>query len=831
MAENKIKARVQIASKTTAQWGTTTTIPKNGELIYDSTTKMMKIGNGSAAAKDLPNTSIRVSEKAIVSAGTVYTEETSFYDGAFIKSIGADRFDGGGPNGVKVERSTDGGVTWVDAGVTDTQKKQLFCSSIIVSTTIPVKNNSSDPDFSKYQLRITLSMVDFKLYCLLNKYAIYISTGGASNCRCRIRGRTFKNVAEGVDTWVQYADAQIKGWSGWNIINTGIHTFGGYSDSTDSAYCKELEFTFTQEGSNASYGGLSIGNIQAFGYISWVTPSAAAARGRLYTWDIDQNATFPQKLTASAIAKTGGKATQFLKADGSVDSTSYYHSSYVPETIVAYKRPTYSNRSRSLDVKTSDSTVKYFLSHNTTDTSDKMPKDGCVLSMSWDNSNTFCVQLGVSNSDGSVYTRYHNINQGSSWRPWIRQLNANDAVVSSVAYDATNKKIAAKNIQGTATEVVTAAKIVSDGGAVTSVKTVNGNSLVGSGNVSVGTVDTTGEMTSGHVVVSDGGSVIKDSGYTIGKSVPSDAVFTDTHHTSRTVVSENEDDTTSSTEAVSNPKIVHVENEEARSCYKLVGEGGTLVEWDGSSNITISSPSVSLSNGTISVDGSSIKPVTSVKLIQGTGITVSNSGTAITGSGERTISLNEATTGTIGGVKVAGVRSSAITTAQGSTTANRYYGVEKDSSGKAFVNVPWSDTDTHETNMIGTNAQPAMTTNVAITGNNTVSSQRDGVYLVGGDNITIEAVNATNGAGTIGFRISASEPQGGMVNITSNDGSVVVSQNGMQFDLSVGGAGGGDIDWNSVDWNAFWASGMNSFLDYLEGDGEAQERFRGILGI
>ena len=43
-----------------------------------------------------------------------------------------------------------------------------------------------------------------------------------------------------------------------------------------------------------------------------------------------------------------------------------------------------------------------------------------------------------------------------------------------------------------------------------------------------GTVTTTGIMTATHVVVSNGNDVIKDSGYTIGKSVPSDAVFTDT---------------------------------------------------------------------------------------------------------------------------------------------------------------------------------------------------------------------------------------------------------------------------------------------------------------
>ncbi len=55
----------------------------------------------------------------------------------------------------------------------------------------------------------------------------------------------------------------------------------------------------------------------------------------------------------------------------------------------------------------------------------------------------------------------------------------------------------------------------------------------------------------------------------------------------------------------------------------------------------------------------------------------------------------QATTGTLGLVKIAATaRTSAITTTQGGTTANRYYGLEVDSTGKAFVNVPWTDNNT-----------------------------------------------------------------------------------------------------------------------------------------
>ena len=69
----------------------------------------------------------------------------------------------------------------------------------------------------------------------------------------------------------------------------------------------------------------------------------------------------------------------------------------------------------------------------------------------------------------------------------------------------------------------------------------------------------------------------------------------------------------------------------------------------------------------------------------GVGLTCDN--TTGTTSGTVTYALKTAGTGEIGGIKVAGTRSSAVTTTQGEITGT-YYGVEIDSNGKAFVNAP-----------------------------------------------------------------------------------------------------------------------------------------------
>ena len=90
---------------------------------------------------------------------------------------------------------------------------------------------------------------------------------------------------------------------------------------------------------------------------------------------------------------------------------------------------------------------------------------------------------------------------------------------------------------------------------------------------------------------------------------------------------------------------------------------------------------------------------TVTSITPGTGLTGTSSDSAITGSG--TINLKTATTSEIGGIKPAAVRTSSVSSTTGGTTSGRYYGVELDSNGKAFVNVPWVDSNIKVVNNSG----------------------------------------------------------------------------------------------------------------------------------
>lgn len=96
-----------------------------------------------------------------------------------------------------------------------------------------------------------------------------------------------------------------------------------------------------------------------------------------------------------------------------------------------------------------------------------------------------------------------------------------------------------------------------------------------------------GTITSGQVMIADGTSgSIESSGYTIAKSVPSDAEFTDTHYTTHIYAGGSK---AKANAAVTSPYITVVDDTTYRNQVRLIGDGATTVSSDGSGNITISS--------------------------------------------------------------------------------------------------------------------------------------------------------------------------------------------------------------------------------------------------
>lgn len=107
-----------------------------------------------------------------------------------------------------------------------------------------------------------------------------------------------------------------------------------------------------------------------------------------------------------------------------------------------------------------------------------------------------------------------------------------------------------------------------------------------------GAVTGPSSSTNAHVAVFDGstGKVIKDSGFTIGKSVPSNAVFTDTHYTTHLYAGSGT--AANAATANGNTKLTVVDNTTTRNSVTIKGTGGTTVTSDANGVVTINSTDV-----------------------------------------------------------------------------------------------------------------------------------------------------------------------------------------------------------------------------------------------
>ena len=108
-----------------------------------------------------------------------------------------------------------------------------------------------------------------------------------------------------------------------------------------------------------------------------------------------------------------------------------------------------------------------------------------------------------------------------------------------------------------------------------------------------GAVTGPASSTDAHVAVFSGatGKVIKDSGFTIGKSVPSNAVFTDTHYITHLYAGSGTAANAATTNG--NTKLTVVDNTTTRNSVTIKGTGGTTVTSDANGVVTINSTDTS----------------------------------------------------------------------------------------------------------------------------------------------------------------------------------------------------------------------------------------------
>lgn len=423
-----------------------------------------------------------VAEANLTWGGKNFAAGYGCIDAAMVSELGANRFMFAKAAGLTIEYTRDGGSTWTDYGATAAQKLSLFSDGATAFVIGKADStNKATANAAKYQLRVTIDTGNAGIYTALNKFVIFLSTNGSASTTVTIQ----KALQSTPDTYTDVAtNIGVSGWSGYNVIN--VTAFTTYGNTAASQYGR-VRFIFKANGGNTSYIGMQIYKIMGFGGVGWTTPSTMAKTGHLYSFDSSQNATFPANVTATkfigALQGNADTATSATNASNLIENTRMEYN---------WNGVNYFNISG-----TAGAAVKV----NDTPTTAWWH----IMRFNHGNASGYYTDLAIPFNDTSLY--YKRIKAGALQNNgWVK------------IYDALNLT------SGTAASGGTAVSLCTTGEKYTWNNKQNALTRPVTGAATWTAADT--------IVVTNAasGNAIKQSAYTIAKSVPSNAVFTDRYH-------------------------------------------------------------------------------------------------------------------------------------------------------------------------------------------------------------------------------------------------------------------------------------------------------------
>lgn len=210
------------------------------------------------------------------------------------------------PAAITIEYTTDGGSNWLDSGYTDDEKTWL-CTG---STGIAVGQSKSEYSSStalttNHWTRITLTGQNGSAgYVYTSPRKLLINVGSALGLSCLIEYKTGVSGAN----WQTFGTYAVSGWSDWNDIPLILGTFGGGSNQTGNTWYLRFTFKITSTRTDAYKGYSQILGLRLFGATDWGSASSNNSKGpfsstgHLYSYDVNANATFPAKVTATSFS-------------------------------------------------------------------------------------------------------------------------------------------------------------------------------------------------------------------------------------------------------------------------------------------------------------------------------------------------------------------------------------------------------------------------------------------------------------------------------------------------------------------------------------------------
>ena len=224
-----------------------------------------------------------------------------------------------------IEKTTDGGTTWVDAEISDASKVALFsetreiiyipllnearntlCGLRVTFTAMKYNVPANTPETQKYNYWSSEYVSSTERYNKIHSLYFWVT---AVNDGIGVKAE----IATGANptNWItKYENNSwaMTGESGGNYIRFDASLFGGGTNQTSNTW--NWRITFMTKGKNGddtlSTSRTSVRQgiyeIRGYGPSWWTKGNEYAANDKIYTHDYNKNVTFPAKVTATSFA-------------------------------------------------------------------------------------------------------------------------------------------------------------------------------------------------------------------------------------------------------------------------------------------------------------------------------------------------------------------------------------------------------------------------------------------------------------------------------------------------------------------------------------------------
>lgn len=222
-------------------------------------------------------------------------------------------------NLIDVEFSRDGGANWYTYPysitdveneipedyevINDSQKTQLVTDNHYHALHLGARKKVQTPDD---KLRVTITADGISIYFQLKKILIYYCQAHGKGNYCLVEAA----YANDPETFLELGNYPVSGWTNWNSIPC-ICVFGEYSNSSRASNVRRLRLTFgITEVTSTTATDIYINKLRMIGCTNFAgNVKNLAKNGHIYSYDINQNVTFPANLTSTGNLTVNGNTT------------------------------------------------------------------------------------------------------------------------------------------------------------------------------------------------------------------------------------------------------------------------------------------------------------------------------------------------------------------------------------------------------------------------------------------------------------------------------------------------------------------------------------------